>query len=77
MSCRRKILSRPAMTETGEKISPWRTPLSMSNGSDIAIFPLGCLTRTTPVAAVKIACIIRLTFEGTPASAIVGETDGL
>ena len=57
MSCRRTILSRPAMNDTGEKISPWRTPLSMLNGSDIAIFPLGCLTRTTPVAAVKIACI--------------------
>ena len=27
MSCRRKILSRPAMNETGEKIFPWRTPL--------------------------------------------------
>ena len=57
------------MNETGEKISPWRTPLSMLNGSDIAIFPLGCLTRTTPDAAVKIACMIRLTFEGTPGSA--------
>ena len=41
MSCRRKNLSRPAMNETGKKISPWRTPLSMLNGSDIAIFPLG------------------------------------
>ena len=69
MSCRRKILSRPAMNETGEKIYTWRTPLSISNGSDIAIFQLGCLTRTTPVAAVQIAFIIRLTFEGTPASA--------
>ena len=37
MSCRRKIISMPAMNEAGEKISPWITPLSMLNGSDIAI----------------------------------------
>ena len=71
MSCHQKILSSPAVNETGENTSPGRTPLSMLNGSDIDIFPLGCLTHTTHVAAVKIACMIRLLFEGrpTPASA--------
>ena len=50
-----KILSRPAMKHTGEKISPCNTPRSMLNGSDNMLSPLGCLMRTTPVAAAKIA----------------------
>ena len=50
----RKILSSPAMNAMGEKISPCRTPRAMSNGSDSSKLPSGCLTRTTPAAAVKI-----------------------
>ena len=41
------------MKHTGEKISPCNTPRSMLNGSNNMLSPLGCLTRTTPVAAVE------------------------
>ena len=33
---------------------PRSTPLVMSNGAESVIVPLGCLKRTTPVAAAKI-----------------------
>ena len=49
-SCIRKIRSSPAINATGEKMSPWSTPLAMSNGSESVIVPSGCLKRTTPVA---------------------------
>ena len=57
------------MKHTGEKISPCNTPRSMLNGSDNMLSPLGCLMRTTPVAAAKIAWMMRLTLTLTPASA--------
>ena len=68
-SCSLKILSRPAMKHTGENISPCNTPRSMLNGYDNTFSPLGCLMRTTPVAAAKIAWIMRLTLTLIPASA--------
>ena len=57
------------MKHTGENISPCNTHRSMLNGSDNAFSPLGCLMRTTPVAAAKIAWIMRLTLTLIPASA--------
>ena len=50
-SCTRKIGSSRAVYATGEKMSPWSTPLAMSNGSESVIVPSGCLRRITPVAA--------------------------
>ena len=43
-SCIRKIRSSPAINATGEKMSPWSTPLAMSNGSESVIVPSGCLS---------------------------------
>ena len=43
MSFRLKILSKPAMNERGEKISPCSTPLSMLN-EGIQLY--GCLMQT-------------------------------
>ena len=68
-SCVLNILSRPAMNEKArEKVSHWRTPRSMLNGSDVTFTPLGSLTRTIHVAAAKTAWMMRLTFALTPAS---------
>ena len=68
ISCVLKSLPRPAMNEIGEKMSPCSTP-PMLNGSDITFTPLGSLTRTIPIAAAKMAWMMRLTFALTPASA--------
>ena len=46
-SCIRKIWSSPAINATGEKMSPWSTPLEMSNGSESVIVPSGYLRCNT------------------------------
>ena len=68
-SCIRKIRSSPAIKAMGEKMSPWSTPLAMSNGSESVIVPSGCLMRTIPVDAANIACTMRRTLAPTPAYA--------
>ena len=49
-SCTEKILHSPAMKATGERMSPCRTPLLISNASEYSQLPSAFETRTQPWA---------------------------